>query len=143
MTERDRTIILRGAGPMDFIFEHDALGMFNVTRANEIVAAARKMRVRDQPTWVYPVRLSFSADFIGYLGRCIDPDRFARLRDDQLARPGIGVMTPMETMLLLDGHHRALRRVMRGRDSYYVIVLPVAYYAALQVSVTVTEGGNA
>jgi hypothetical protein len=143
MTERDRTIILRGAGPTDFIFEHDTLGMFNVTRANEIVVAARKMPVRDQPKWAFPVRLPFNSDFIGYLGRCVDPDRLERVRDSRLGVPGIGVMTPMETMLLLDGHHRALRRVMRGRDSYYVIVLPVAYYAALRVSVTVTFEGNA
>src|SRR5258708_35585627 len=103
-------IIVSNAAITDLILEHTEFGMFNVTVANRIVAKAAVAKAWKRPRWIDPMGFDLNAEIVAYLERCVDPLRLARIRPEDLARPGIGVVMPTGKMLLLDGHHRALLR---------------------------------
>jgi hypothetical protein len=132
---KGRTLVIKNAGPEDITFEHSQFGVLNVTKGYQL---AKELRLRAGTFKLTP-------DFVGYLHTAIEvsPEKVLALPLAALDTPGLAVMTPQGTALLIDGHHRAVRSYVEGRMTFPVTILPAPVFKLLLVEFQVVEGGAA
>lgn len=108
------------AGQARECFEHSEEGIFDITAMREWAAANTK------PVWVL---LSDIVPFIR-TNRVTELERTISLPDSSWQNdPGMFILlgpSGEETHLMIDGHHRALRREMQGEKHMLCYVVPMA-----------------
>lgn len=121
--KKSQLMALVATGRMHEAFTHTIYGTFDVTVMREATKSGVAERVLVPLYEINPfIRTT----------RVTEPERIAELRAESWEDdPGLGFDTP-DGFLMLDGHHRALRREMEGKTHMYMWRFPYELMAAFK-----------
>lgn len=110
--------LIAGSHPMDQIYESEAFGIFNAGLMGRLIVK--------RPEWFTRQRTSMDKGLAESLIKMchIDEAHMNAMTEERLNEPVFAVMIddPDAPVFLIDGHHRIVRKYLRGDKSFEVII---------------------